>query len=141
MMKSGWRVAKCLAAAGVLMMGLGPAVSNAEELASVVVRVDSEVRTYDGQLNQIRSQSLVAEDAIRDYSFATSFVDARYQFNVGHYGDAVGVLIPLVEDESNQQNAGYNEAGDWDPARRTEASAAKAKAKGAAKRKGRSGGS
>ncbi len=38
-------------------------------------------------------------------------------------------------------NAGYNGSGDWDPARRPEASAAKAKAKEAVKKKGRSGGS
>ena len=83
--------------------------AHAQSLADEVDRVDREVTTLQGRLNQLGPQYLRPEGVLRAYTFANAYIDARYYFQLEDYAATAEVLQPIVEDPANQSEQRYPE--------------------------------
>ena len=83
--------------------------AQAQPLAEEVGRVDREVTTLQGRLDQLGPRYLQADRVLRAYSFANAYMDARYYFQLEDYAATAEVLQPIVEDSANAREQRYPE--------------------------------
>ena len=86
-----------------------PGALSAQTLSDEVSRVDRELSTLQGRLDQLGPQYLRAEGVLRAYSFANAYMDARYYFQLEDYIATAEVLQPIVEDPGNSREQRYDE--------------------------------
>jgi hypothetical protein len=86
-----------------------PSAVGAQTLGDEVSRVDRELTTLQGRLEQLGPQYLRAEGVLRAYTFANAYIDARYYFQLEDYVATAEVLQPIVEDSSNSREQRYDE--------------------------------
>jgi hypothetical protein len=106
------RIAAKLAAIGALCSVVAftaPSLATAQSLADEVTRVDRELSTLRGRLDQLGPQYLRAEGVLRAYTFANAYMDARYYFQLEDYVATAEVLQPIVENAGNSTEQRYDE--------------------------------